>query len=82
MDEPRANTNSQDSPWLGLEGNHQLPPYSILFACPWDQHPNVILSRDSQVGSPEIPKIETFMTLEVDDFLCKLPIEVNSKAKL
>jgi len=32
MDEPRANTNSQDSPWLGLGGSHHLPPYIIFLA--------------------------------------------------
>jgi hypothetical protein len=44
MDEPWANTNSQDSPWPKLGGSHHLPPYSILYAWPRDQHPNVILS--------------------------------------
>jgi hypothetical protein len=34
-DEPQANTNSQDSPWLELGGSHHLPPYSILCAWPW-----------------------------------------------
>jgi hypothetical protein len=32
-------------------------------------HPNVILSRDSQVGSTEIPKIGTLKTLEAHNFL-------------
>ncbi len=41
--EPWANTNSQDSPLPGLEGSRHLPPYSILCAWPWGQHPNVIL---------------------------------------
>jgi hypothetical protein len=35
-DEPRANTNSQDLPWRELEGNHHLPPYSIL--CDWPHY--------------------------------------------
>ncbi len=51
-DEPWANTDSQDSPWPGLGGSHHLPSYSILCDWPWDQHPNVILSQDSQVGVP------------------------------
>ncbi len=46
--EPWANTDSQDSTWLGLGGNHHLPPYSIL--C-------VILSWDSQVGVPKFSKL-------------------------
>ncbi len=44
-DEPRANTDSQDSPQPELGGNHHLPPYNILCAWPRDQHPNVILSQ-------------------------------------
>jgi len=55
--EPRANMNSQDSPRPGLGGSHHLPPYSILCAWPWDQHSNVILSWDSQVGVPKFPKL-------------------------
>jgi hypothetical protein len=34
-----------------------VPLYSILCAWPQDQHPNVILSRDSQVGVPKFPKL-------------------------
>jgi hypothetical protein len=30
-------------------GSHHLPPYSILSAWPWDQHPNVILSQNSHI---------------------------------
>jgi hypothetical protein len=37
-------------PWHGLGGSHHLPPYITLCAWPRDQHPNVILSWDSQVG--------------------------------
>jgi hypothetical protein len=57
-------------------------PYSILYAWPRGLHPNVILSRDTQVGSPEIPKIETFATLEAHNFLWRLSIEMKFKAKL
>jgi len=56
-----------------------FPPYSILCAWPWGLHPNVILSRDSQARSLEIPKIRTFTTLEAHNFLCKPSIEVNFK---
>ncbi len=55
--EPRVNTNSQDSPRLGLGGNQHLLLYSILCAWPLDQHPNVILSQNSQVGIPKFPKL-------------------------
>jgi len=44
MDEPHANTDSQDSPWPRLGGSQHLPLYIIL--CAW-QHPNVILFQDS-----------------------------------
>jgi hypothetical protein len=57
MNKPLANTNSQDSPWPKLGGNHHLLPYSILCACPWGQHPNVILSQDSQVGVLKFPNL-------------------------
>jgi len=57
MNEPWANTDSQDSPRPGLGGSHHLPPYSILCAWPWDQHPNVILSWDSQVGVLKFPQL-------------------------
>ncbi len=82
MDSPRANTDSQDSPWPGLEGNHHLPPYSILYACPWGLHPNIILSQDFQVGSLEIPKIGISMILEAHNFLCRPLIEMKSKTNL
>jgi len=32
MDEPQANTNSQDSPQPGLGGSHHLPPYILFYA--------------------------------------------------
>jgi hypothetical protein len=38
-------------------GSHHLPPYSVLYAWPWDQHPNVILSQDSQMGIHKFPKL-------------------------
>jgi hypothetical protein len=57
MDEPWANTDSQDSRQPKLGGSHHLPPYNILWAWPWVQHPNVILSRRSQVGVPKFPKL-------------------------
>ncbi len=53
--EPWANTNSQNSSWPGLGGNHHLPLYSISYTWSRGVHLNVILFRDSQVGSHEIP---------------------------
>jgi hypothetical protein len=57
MDEPWATKNSQDSPRPELGGSHHLPPYSIFYAWPQGQRPNVILSQDSQVGIPKFPKL-------------------------
>ncbi len=54
QDKPRATVNSLYSPWLGLEGSHHLPPYSIFCAIPRGPHPNGFLSRDSQVGVPKL----------------------------
>ncbi len=55
MDEPQENSDLEDSARLGLEGSHHLPSYSIFYAWPQDQHPNVILSQDFPSGSPKIP---------------------------
>jgi hypothetical protein len=52
-----GNSDSQDSPWPRLGGSHHLPPYSILCASPRGPHPNGILSRDSQMGVPKLPKL-------------------------
>jgi hypothetical protein len=62
----------------------KLPPssYSILYAWLQGLHPNVILSKDSQVKSFEILEIRTLATLEAHKFLCKPLIEVELKAKL
>jgi len=49
--------DSQDSPQPGLGGSHHLPPYSIFCAWSCNQHPNVILSQDSQVGILKFPKL-------------------------
>jgi hypothetical protein len=56
-DKSPANTYSQNSPPPGLGGSHHLPLYNIL--CVWShgQHPNVILSQDSQVGVPKFSKL-------------------------
>ncbi len=63
-------------------GSHHLPAYSIFYAWPRGLHPNVILSRDSQVGSFEILKIGTLATLEAHNLLFRPSIEVKFKAKL
>ncbi len=82
MNEPRANTDSQDSPRPGLGGSHHLLPYGILYVWPQDQHPNVILSLDSQVGVSKFSKLGTLTTLGAHNFVCRPLIEMRSKAKL
>ncbi len=37
--------------------SHDSSPYSIFCAWPWDQQPNGILSRDSQMGIPKFSKL-------------------------
>ncbi len=56
-DEPWANLDSQDSPRPGIGGSHHLCLYSILYASPRGPHPNDILSRDSQMGVLNLPKL-------------------------
>jgi len=75
-----GNSNSQDSPWLGLGGSHHLPLYSILCASPRGPHPNGFLSLPS--GSPEIAKVGTLMTLGPHNFVCRPLIEMKSETKL
>jgi hypothetical protein len=79
MDEPQANTDSQDSPRPRFGGSHHLPPYSILYAWPHGQHSNVILSRDSQVGTPKTPEIGTLVTLEAHNSFCRPLIKMRYK---
>jgi hypothetical protein len=56
-DKPLVNTDSQDSSQPRFGGSHHLPPYNILCVWSHDQHPNVILSQDFQVGIPKFPKL-------------------------
>jgi hypothetical protein len=55
-----GNLDSQDSPRPGLGGSHHLPPYNVLCASPRGPHPNDILSRDSQVRVPKLPKLNYY----------------------
>jgi len=57
-------------------------PCSILYAWSHGLHPNVILSRDSQVRSTEILKIGIIAILEAYNFVCRLSINVRSEPKL
>ncbi len=74
IDKPRAYIDSQDSSRFRLRGGHYLPPYSILYACPWGLHPYVVLSQDFEIG--------TLATLQAHNVLWKPSIEVRFKEKL
>ncbi len=65
-----GNSDSQDSPQLGLGEAITFP--LIIFSAfpPWGPHPNGILSRDSQV-TLGIPTYRTFVTLRAHNFACK-----------
>jgi hypothetical protein len=75
-------TDTQDSSRPELGGSQNLPPYSIFCVYPRGLHPNVILSQDSQVGSPKILEIGTLANLEGHNFFCTPLIEVRPKMKL
>jgi len=51
-----GNTDSLDSPRLGLGGSHNLPPYNILSVAPLHPHPNGFYSWDSQEGVPKLSR--------------------------
>jgi hypothetical protein len=55
-DKPRANSDSHDTPWPGLQGSHHLPPYIILCNSARRLHPNGSFSRDSQGGVPKLSR--------------------------
>ncbi len=77
-----GNTDTQDSPRLGLGGSHHLPPYSILCTSPWGPHPNGFSLSGLPSGSLEIAPTRTFTTLEPHNFARRARIEVRSQAKL
>jgi hypothetical protein len=52
-----GNSNSQESPRPEFRGSHHLPPYSILCTSPRGPYPNGFLFRNSQVGTPKLPKL-------------------------
>jgi len=54
---PWGNMDSENSPRPRFGGSHHLLPYSIIYAWSWGQHPNVILSQDSQVGILKFSKL-------------------------
>jgi hypothetical protein len=82
MDEPWVYRNSQNSPWPRLGKMHHLFFYNIICDWLWGLYPNVILSRDSQVGNPKNLEIGTPKTLEGLGLLFIPPIEMKFEEKL
>jgi hypothetical protein len=88
-DERRAYTYSQDSPQPRL-GKATTFPFIIFFMIshrgyiqmPFCLETPKLRTCDSQVGSPEIPKIGTRETLEGHNFSCRSPIEMRYDVKL
>jgi hypothetical protein len=80
--EPWANSDSQNSPRPRLGGSHHLPPYSIFYGWPHDQHPKCHFVLGLPSGSPEIPTIGILATLGAHNFMCRPPIEMRFQAKL
>jgi hypothetical protein len=46
--------DSQDSPWPGIGRSYHLPPYNVLYDCPWGLHPNVIFPKTPNLGVPKL----------------------------
>ncbi len=81
LERAMGNTNTQDSSRPRLGGNHHLPLYSILCASTrptskWHFVPGL------PNGSFEIAKVGFSTTLGPHNFMCKLLIEMRSKAEL
>jgi hypothetical protein len=66
----------------GLGGSHHLPPYNILCAWPWDQHPNGILSGGFPSENPEIPKVATLAILGAHNIVWRPSIEIRFEEML
>jgi hypothetical protein len=75
-DEPRANTDSHDSPRPGL-GEATTFPLIVYFVFGHEAS-----TQMSFCWSLEIPKIRTSVILGAHNFVCKLSIEVRFEAKL
>jgi len=77
MDEPHAYTNSQNSPWPKLKGNHHF--HLIVF---FMLGHGVYTQMSFCLGIPKIIEIGTPTILEAHNFVWKPPIEVRFKPKL
>ncbi len=78
--EPRTNTNSQDSPQLELRG--KSPPSPLFYVHGHGASTQMSFSLGFPNGSFQISKIGTPVTLEAHNFVCKPLIKMRSKAKL
>jgi hypothetical protein len=74
-----ARTNNEQFKFTTLTmaptwGKPPPSPYNILSVWPWDQHPNDILSWDSQMGVSKFSKLGTSTNLGPCNFLCRPPM--------
>ncbi len=76
-----GNTDTLDSPQLGLGGSHHLPPYNILCGWPRSLHPNGFSFPGLSSESPEIVLVGIPTTLDPHNFVNKPWIAMRSQAK-
>jgi hypothetical protein len=79
-----GNTDTQDSPRLGLGGSHHLPPYSILCDSPRDAHPNGFsLPRVPKSRHAGLPRLWSLITFQADlGSKCDLKKSCSSRPEL
>ncbi len=77
-----GNTDTLDSPRLGLGRSHHLPPYSILCGLPRSLHPNGFSLPRLPSGNLEIAPVRTLATLEPHNFVSRPWNTMRSKAKM
>ncbi len=68
IDEPRVNTDSQDSPWPELVGEPPPSPLQYTLCMATRPAPKCHFVPGFPSGSPEILKIGTFANLEAHNF--------------
>ncbi len=82
QDESRATSNSQNSPWPELGGNHHLPPLQYTLQLLTGATSKWFFVRGLPNGDPEIPTIGIPAILEANNLTCRPLIAMRSKAKL
>ncbi len=81
QEEPRANSDSQDSPRLGFGGSHHLPPLQYTLCLSTRPTSKWLFVLGLPSGNPEIAKIRIPANLEPHNLVCKPLIKMWFKAK-